>query len=236
MTTHTTAASATNCYYGACYDYVSGYQYVSSSGAYATFALARPEVDPRDSSSHSLQELAVQSADGRQIVEVGWVVSKGINGDTLPHLFVYHWVNGQATCYNRCGFVSTSSAIKPGMRLPTYGTRTMQINHVSSRWEIRVNGTLIGYYPDSLWRGAYKRAGLIQTFGEVAALKSPTCVDMGNGRYASSTAASRIQGVKVLGTTTRTSLNLLVTRPTSYTSKVLSTTAFRLGGPGSGRC
>lgn len=50
----------------------------------------------------------VQSEDGRHIVEVGWTVDRELNGDAQPHLFVYHWVDGQATCYNGCGFVQYS--------------------------------------------------------------------------------------------------------------------------------
>ena len=64
--------------------------------------------------SHSLVELAVSSADGRHIVEIGVTVDDGVNGDVVPHLFAFHWVSGAPTCYNACGFVQTSATRFPG--------------------------------------------------------------------------------------------------------------------------
>ena len=63
---------------------------------------------------HTLAEISVESADLRQIVEVGWTVDRGVNGDSLPHLFVFHWVNGAPTCYYGCGFVPVQSPWSPG--------------------------------------------------------------------------------------------------------------------------
>src|SRR5215470_19483526 len=63
----------TICYFGACYNYVAGRQYAwYATGAGVQLWRGRPKLDPADVNSHSLQELAVQSVDGLQIVEVGW--------------------------------------------------------------------------------------------------------------------------------------------------------------------
>lgn len=67
-------------------------QFAATDGLFATATIAQPALATGD--SHSLAELAAQSADGRQIVEVGWTVDRGVNGDSLPHLFVFHWVDG----------------------------------------------------------------------------------------------------------------------------------------------
>ena len=48
------------------------YQYVTSDGAYMSTPVQSPPVGTAD--YHSLAELAVQSADGQQIIEIGWRV------------------------------------------------------------------------------------------------------------------------------------------------------------------
>ena len=40
-------------------------------------------------------------------------MKRRVTGDEDPHLFVYHWVNRQTSCYNACGFVQYSKTIKP---------------------------------------------------------------------------------------------------------------------------
>ena len=79
---------------------------------------------------HSLAELAVLSSDGQQIVEVGWTVDRGLNGDDDPHLFVFHWVDGVGTCYNGCGFVPITDGSNlgdaAGMTLPVSATDVQQ--------------------------------------------------------------------------------------------------------------
>lgn len=55
---------------------------------------------------HTLFEVAAQSYDGQQRVEVGWTIDCKLNNGSLnPHLFVYRWVNGAPGCYNNsaCG-------------------------------------------------------------------------------------------------------------------------------------
>lgn len=54
-------------------------------GAVGSFTQHRPYLAPGD--YHSLAELAVQTADFRQTIEVGWTVDRGLDGDDLPHLF-----------------------------------------------------------------------------------------------------------------------------------------------------
>jgi len=239
----TPAADGSICYFGACYNYVAGRQYAySATGASVDLWRGRPGLDPNDPNSHSLQELAVQSVDQLQIVEVGWTVDRGLNGDSAPHLFVFHWVDGNPTCYNGCGFVQTSTSIEPGMQLPSGGFSTFQINHVGDQWQISLDGTTFGYFPDSLWgTSTFTQPLLIQAFGEVASTSTPTCNQMGTGKFAESPASSSIEDFTLLGPTTSPT-NLfapgfeLVTNPQWYDDSHLLPTGFWLGGPGSGRC
>lgn len=224
------------CYYGACYNYVSGRQYADASGASVQLWTARPELDAADYDAHSLQELAVQSADASQIVEIGWTVDRQLNGDLAPHLFVFHWVDGVPTCYNGCGFVPTSTAVTPGMELPSGSLGTFRINHVRDRWELSLDGIMFGYFPDALWQGRYTRLGLVQAFGEVASTTAPACDDMGTGKFADSAASSRITGFRLLDSATPVGLSMLVTSPGLYDDAAVTPSSFRLGGPGTGRC
>jgi hypothetical protein len=231
------------CYFGACYDYVAGRQYAwYATGASVSLWRGRPRLDPAYPDSHSLQELAVQSVDGLQIVEIGWTVDRGLNGDLAPHLFIFHWVDGIPTCYNGCGFVQTSTKIVPGMELPSGGFSAFRIEHVGDRWQLSLDGTMFGYFPDSLWNAAFSQPLLIQTFGEVASLSpTSTCNDMGTGAYADSSASSAIANFALLGPTVSPT-NLfapgfeLVTTPEWYDIDSTTPTGFRLGGPGSGHC
>ena len=229
------------CYFGACYDYVAGRQYAwYATGANVSLWRGRPKLDPAYPDSHSLQELAVQSVDGLQIVEIGWTVDRSLNGDDAPHLFVFHWVDGIPTCYNGCGFVQTSTQIVPGMKLPSGGFSTFRIEHVGTRWELSLDGTMFGYFPDSLWNSAFSQPLLIQVFGEVASItETSTCNDLGTGAYADSPASSAITGFTLLGPTPTPvdlATALLVTTPEWYDANSVELDGFRLGGPGSGHC
>lgn len=160
--------------------YSSAHQLGASDGTYATLTIGRPYLSKRD--YHTLGEIAVRSADGRQTVEVGWTVDRDVNnGSAEPHLFVYHWVDNRESCYNGCGFVQYSPNVKPGDRLPVGAERRFAIQHFGSAWWIAYDNEWIGYYPDELWSGKYTRAGLTQWFGEVAASTLAPCTDMGNG-------------------------------------------------------
>jgi hypothetical protein len=136
------------------------------------------------SDSHSLAEIAVQSADRRQIVEVGWTVSRLLNGDENPRLFVYHWVDGAGTCYNGCGWVQASATRFPGMRLAYDGTASQyMIQFREGNWWIGYQGEWIGYFPALLWNGIFTQSGVIQWFGELASTPSTTLPLSSIGNY-----------------------------------------------------
>lgn len=165
------------------YHYAVGAQLAETDGAYANLTIARPRLDPAD--YHTLAEIAVQSADGRQIVEVGWNVDRVVNGDDDPHLFVYHWVNRKTSCYNACGFVQYSKNIKPGDTLKYGVAKKFGIQFYKGDWWVAFDSEWIGYFPASLWTAksvTFNRSGLIQIFGEVAASSATPCgTEMGTG-------------------------------------------------------
>jgi hypothetical protein len=178
------------------YFYNSAYQFAETDGSYANLVISKPKLAYED--YHSLAEIAVQSADGRQIVEVGWTVDRAVNGDDDPHLFVYHWVDRQESCYNGCGFVNYSQNAWPGMTLPEGVPKRFGIQYYYGAWWIAYDSEWIGYFPDRLWGGTFTRSGLIQWFGEVAASSDAPCTQMGNGRWGEDPYAARIGSVALL--------------------------------------
>jgi hypothetical protein len=148
------------------YFYAGAYQYGGADGAQGDFRIAEPKVAKGE--CHSLAELSVESKDGKQIVEVGWTIDPGLfGGSTAPHLFVFYWVNGQASCYDECakgGFVPTSALA--GAESGVGGEADVSIVYERGRWEIWEDKfILVGYYPESLWQKAgvtFTKVGLTQ--------------------------------------------------------------------------
>ena len=208
-----------------------GSQTADTAGIYANVTIGKPELDRGD--YHTLAELALQSADGQQIVEVGWTVDRLVNGDDDPHLFVFHWVNGEPTCYNECGFEQVSPNVKPGSTL-TYGvTKKFGIQYYKDAWWIAYDTEWVGYFPEKIWNDEgvkFDRSGFVQVFGEVAASTAKTCTDMGNGTESDKETAARVSSVAYLE---GPHVDMFI-RSTNdlYNVSKLSGRSFRYGGPG----
>jgi Neprosin len=214
---------------GVSYSYVPAYDAATATGAEGSYLVADPTVSATD--YHSLSELAVESSDGQQIVEVGWTVDPGQFGDTLPHLFVFHWVNGTPGCYDGCGFVSSSTAVTAGMSLTPGDTHDFEIDYTDDNWNIYDDGTLVGYFPGSLWSGSFTSLGLTQWFGEVAAGDPVPCTQMGNGMLGSAAAADTISAMSLIG---GPAVSITLDQPGApyYTGVATAANAISIGGPG----
>lgn len=207
------------------------YQYVTADGAYMSTPVQSPWVETAD--YHSLAELAVESKDGQQIIEIGWRVYR--QQDETPRLFIYHWVNGQGTCYNTgCGFVSNSSTITPNMALSSGTAVQFAIEYFQGNWWYGYNGTWFGYLPGSIWNGTFTKADLVQMFGEVSSTTTSPCTNMGNGIIGTNASAAAVSGIGYYNlTATTTGLTRFTPDDaTLYDSQVTSANSFRYGGPG----
>jgi len=208
-----------------------------ANGAWGYYTVAKPALASSD--FHSLAELAVQSGDQRQIVEVGWTVDRGLNGDDDPHLFVFHWVDGVGTCYNACGFVPLNEpGYSVGMKLPVSATASQfAIRHHGTNWWIGYNRHWVGSFPDSLWGGRFKATGLVQWFGEVSAATTTPCTQMGSGEFGSSATASRIENVGFWAGKPGVTPDIATrdTHPAFYTALRTGSASMRFGGPGACR-
>ena len=221
-------ASASTCWYGSCFSYVSGQQEVNTVGASITMAQAAPRVY----GGHSLQELALRTDDRSAIVEVGWMVDPATNGDYQPHLFVYHWVDNQTSCYNGCGFVPISNTVTAGMTVASGTTAKFTIYQYYGDWYLYYNDVAFGYFPGALWGGAFTAAQNVSAFGEVADSGQTSCNAMGDGRYGSSPGSTSISNYELYGSDAAPYFSVSATDPAYYNYGAVTPTSFRLGGPG----
>ena len=229
------AAQAATCWYGSCFSYVAGSQTTTATGAAVTMLQATPTLDGRQPGGHSLQELALQNSAQTSTVEVGWTVDSQLDGDSLPHLFVYHWVAGQESCYNGCGFVQVSDSVRPGMAVASGVAADYAVLYSGGNWWIYYNSQAVGYFPGSLWGGSYTSAQLVTAFGEVAATDPTSCTQMGDGRFGSGSGSSWIADFQLFGSSDAPSLTVSATDPGEYDAGSATATSFQLGGPG-GAC
>ena len=207
----------------------------ASAGAGAKMKQGDPGLAADD--FHTLGEIGVISADQRQIVEIGWTVDPGVNGDVQPRLFVFHWVDGMPTCYNGCGFVQVSTTKKPGMKVEAGGLADYQIALRGSDWWLSYEGEDVGYFPGSLWPTPYTVAGHVQWFGEIAAGTADSCSEMGNGAKGTDPTAAAMSGLYLVAPGgAHVAANAMpgeVTMPAYWNIGQTAPDAFSFGGPGS---
>jgi hypothetical protein len=243
---------AVNYFYAGAFDNTPA---AGTKGASVNMVSGNPYFSSAAAPGHSLGELAVQSADLSQIVEVGWTVDNSVCGaGNSPCLFVYHWVNDTPSCYNGCGWVdNAANPMNAGNTVGYPVSYTAQIRNVSGDWWIWWDGDWLGYFPGSLWTGAtpsvtFDTVGTVQAFGELADSSGTLtpCSDMGyNGELgtASNTNAARMGSYNThdgtawsldnfagLNNSSPNGSNPSGTYEVAYTTG--STSTIRYGGPG----
>jgi Neprosin len=181
---------------GDCYYYAAAGLRRIADGAGVAISVHRPQYVNAGGSGHTLVELAVQAGpnDGN-IVEVGWLVSTDQSGDSDPHIFVYHWLNGKETCYNGCGWQQVSNKYYPGQNISVLIGTDVYVGYVyyKGNWWAWFDTQWLGYFPGSIWQGAFSRSALIQWFGEVAIRNSaPKQIQMGDGELPPPPTAARM--------------------------------------------
>jgi Neprosin len=171
-------------------------------------------VSPSEPGAHSIAQLWAldELPDGNYSdVEFGWINSSYF-GSSEPALFVYHFDNSEATCYNGCGFVQTSNnlgyvagyPISGAASLFTLGpTHNYQIYEegTSGKWYVAIDGEVVGYYPASAWTQMDPTLLTVEEAGgEVASetTNSTPQATMGDGDAASSEESADWAGIRDL--------------------------------------
>jgi hypothetical protein len=191
-------ASPSTCYKGLClYTATMIAGGAVSTGVTAQLNQPRPRVVPGE---RSVTAIGIGSADGRQSITFGWMISKQLFGDTVPHVVINAAVNGVARCINGCGFVPVVKS-EPKVAVGHIGKYTIKLS--KGKWLIVFNNKTIGYYPTSLWPGnRLSRSHLAIAFGEVASpSKTSPKSDMGNGKLGTNKASAKVIGLTLLGAT-----------------------------------
>lgn len=188
-------------------------------GAQATFEVTVPtRATP---TYHVLKEIAVQSDDGAQKVEIGLSIDFALHGDNNAHLFAYHWENDATTCYpgagtSDCGFTDTAQANSANLRdtVALGKTVKLRIMHActggppcNGAWWLWADldaadataGAYVGYYNDTNWTNlvppvTFVDTGLVQWFGEVATKTHCPQQVMGKAFLPPSTSADLVVG------------------------------------------
>ncbi|WP_344447627.1 neprosin family prolyl endopeptidase, partial [Kitasatospora nipponensis] len=141
------------------------------------------------------------SGTNHQTIEVGCQEYHDLNGDWLPHLFVFFTTNNYTKHGKRLGgynqnvegWVQVADTIHPGALL----SRTSELDGPQrilrlkvqlweGNWWVKVKDTWIGFYPADLFStdGLRSEAAAVKWYGEVADSKADsvtTRTDMGNG-------------------------------------------------------
>lgn len=217
---------------------------MTADGASVSLQINNPYFKTGD--GHTLGEMAVESADGQQLVEVGWTRDPAVNGgSSAPHLFVASWTNGSFNGYNGGGGYTPVGGCSPcaGSNLTAaIGTSpNFAIQHIADGaggitdgWWVAYGANWIGVFPDTTWTTpTYTQSGLIQVFGEVGKTStSEPCDDMGNGTFTSGTGATATSFALVNGSVGTAWNGTIQTDSTKYDAANASGTSMEYGGPG----
>ena len=178
------------------YHYAIGEQKnILADGAAVNLTVEAPHVNATHdgSGSQSLAELAVRSANGQNVIEVGWRKT----ATAAPVLFTYHWVAGVGQGYNLCTDYAANS-VNSGSPIPTawvgdsVSPARFQILHSGTNWWVAMSRTISGVteggwvcsLADSLWTSqgqTFNKVEMVQAYAEVASTVSTTpCSDMGD--------------------------------------------------------
>jgi len=204
--------------------YAVGYQSVNNWGGNSWLNLWNP------SGEFSLSQQWY--ANGGQTVEGGWVHYAG-KWDPAA-LFIYFTPDNYVTgCYNLdCkGFVQTNNAYTLGAKWNNYSVQggaqwgfSEQWKYYQGNWWLYIQGTAIGYYPGSIYKGGPMGSGNanLAEFGGETYTGGSNWPQMGSGRFANagySYAAyqNTIFYIDQAGASHWSSLSPIVTNPNCYT-------------------
>ena len=181
-------------WFGSCFYYGSASELVVADGGGMTLQIEDPKVVGTD---HSIGEIAVMGAGGAggtlDDVEMGFSVSQDQWGDNAPHLFVYHWNDGNETCYDTCNWNPVSNTYYPGMDLTPFVGKFVYIGWVQYReaWWGWFNDQWLGYINNSVFSTPFTKTAQIQWYGEVASDNGiPPLTQMGDGQFPSKPTAA----------------------------------------------
>jgi hypothetical protein len=187
-------------WFGSCYFYATAAEQRVADGGGMTLQIEAPKVvGGTEGDNHSIGEIAVMGTGGAggslDDVEMGFSVSPGQWGDNNSHLFVYHWNDGNETCYDSCNWNQYSGTYYPGMDLTPLVGQYVYIGWVQYRgaWWAWFNDQWLGSISNSAWTTTFVKTAQIQWYGEVASDNGiPPKTQMGDGEFPAKTTAANM--------------------------------------------
>jgi hypothetical protein len=209
-------------------------QQVSADGTFVHVTVANPHVASGDIFTDA--QVLVSSADGKQIVVVGWIVDHQLFNDSRTHLFADISVNGQFLPFDSDYQSVPGSCQQPGTVLRPGGQEAIAILQHAGNWWVGFGGRWCGRFSDTLWHGKFTKAGLIEWAGAVAVATSRPCTQMGDGKAAASRSAAGFSRIGLYtspnGKAASPRFVLFADDSRLYSASKVSRTAFRFGGGG----
>lgn len=223
---------------GGCYAWVGASQQdnnsFSATGVSADFKQGNPVCT--GGCGHSLVEMYVADATGKNVIEYGWGVAAGA---TQPTLGIGLWANGDPL--DAVGnFVQVSTTVKIGQQVTVGATGAYEISFDSStqEWQLFYNSVEVGYFPQTIWtsRGtSYTAVGFDEMFGEVVQPALTVAhMQMGNGVLGSLTGAVSVSNYQLLDSSTPGDFSsyFVDAKAQYYDDGDTTSTGFSYGGPG----
>jgi hypothetical protein len=229
-------------FFGADYYYAGAEQGLFYGAAGASVQLCAAQQTRPSTNFHTVTELSVQfDISGQNVIEIGLDASPQDFGTSAPTVFVsrstagaFYPCGGFQNQIHTCGYVQVSPFVSPNVPAPIGVTVSYAVVHAEQRWNLYENGQLMGYFPDSLWGGAFTRTQYVQAFGEVATHPGevPDLI-MGNGLYGHQAGADRVTGYQLFGSGSQPAAftGFYESVPASY-DIAGNSTSFAYGGPG----
>lgn len=219
---------------GANYCWATAYQYPSSAtqGASADYTQEDPAIAAGDAGGHSLAEMWAGTTDLKEAIEVGWGVFPGVFGGTLPHLWVYHWVDGAPQGYDT-NFTPYVQSPAVGMVVTPGATVNYEVQYYQGNWWVGYGGTWFGYFAGSLWAHAaepFTSIGEVSWYGEVESALTQPATAMGNGIMGTQAGAATISNIHLVGSSV--ALGWIPPTSTKYSMGQQTASGFSYGGPG----
>ncbi|GLJ25780.1 hypothetical protein SUGI_0493600 [Cryptomeria japonica] len=188
-------------------------------GAKASLNVWEPHIEAPGEFSLSQMWVLSGSFDGSDLnsIEAGWQVSPELYGDNMPRLFTY-WTSDsyqETGCYNLLcsGFIQTSESVAIGAAInpvssfngPQYDiTILVWKDPKEGNWWMELgDGTLVGYWPSSLFTHLSDHATTVEWGGEIVNTQQGgdhTSTQMGSGHFANEgfTRASYFRNLQVV--------------------------------------
>jgi len=238
-------AGGERCEGGYCYWYATAYIAKKNVGTNYATRVEGPKMSGW-ADAHSDDQYWISFDNGLRTIEEGWVVEPAVYGNDAPHLFIYFNPDnyeGEDCQINVDGceyFVAANEAtFTPNEELPEGKLIEFGAYYESERWYLTVDARVIGYIPESAYKGHFTYAGEVEYGGEVFDDEDAPTSQMGNGKFGTESGSLGAQVIDLWDSDLEIEAGPAVTLETASNKAIYdsgrlnkSKTEWHFGGPG----